>query len=290
MALTVKSRKALRTGRVTASQANRIARHFGVTLDLSNDIELAGKWKHGWIPLDAVAAAVKAKRYHGGPDGREVRGKGRGGSLVESMRRPSGGRSKGAPPAAKVTHERYGDNLYRVSKPAGSDGLASYRLVNGRSHAEGAGPRRESHISAESLQDGRTKLTDSRTGESVKAVHLASFHDQGHTITGVRGGLMHTRDDSGKSHVYDPATGRAAVSPATRRAQEVAQDRTRRLHNAQVAEDERLIGSKGITSAPDSVLKGLVDISGNPAVTKAARHELGQRGYKEVRPGKWQKQ
>lgn len=29
-------------------------------------IDLAGKWRHNWIPLDAVAAAVKAKRYHGG--------------------------------------------------------------------------------------------------------------------------------------------------------------------------------------------------------------------------------
>jgi hypothetical protein len=28
-------------------------------------IDLAGKWKHGWIPLDAIAAAIKAKQMKG---------------------------------------------------------------------------------------------------------------------------------------------------------------------------------------------------------------------------------
>lgn len=51
---------------VRPAQALALAEAAGVTLDLANDLNLAGKWKHGWIPLDAVAAAVKAKRYHGG--------------------------------------------------------------------------------------------------------------------------------------------------------------------------------------------------------------------------------
>lgn len=86
---------------VPLATARRAARRAGVTLNLSaEDIALAGKWKHGWIPLDAVASAVKAKRYHGGGgEGRTVKGKGRAGSAVESRREPSRGRSKVRPPA-----------------------------------------------------------------------------------------------------------------------------------------------------------------------------------------------
>jgi len=318
----VKSRQAIRIGRVTAAQALRIARRFGVILDLSNDIELAGHWKHGWIPLDAVAAAVKAKRYKGG-DGREVRGKGRGGSVVESMRRSSVGRSKAGPPKSErvplTAFEHRNDVFRRAGLPEQRSGesrashaarVAAVRDERGKkAHAEFterqkkadawllgsrqsalAGPRRAPHISAQQVAGGRHRLTDSRSGESVTAVHLASFHSQGHTITGVRGGLMHTRDDYGKRHSYDPATGRAAVTtPATRRAQQVvAQDRTRRLQNAQVAKDEarqlrNLTGLEGYRTNDLRKLHGMATV---PEGTRAKiADELQRRGYVKTGSG-----
>lgn len=196
--MAVKSRQAIRTGRVTVSQALRLARRFGVTLDLSNDIELAGHWKHGWIPLDAVAAAVKAKRYKGG-DGREVRGKGRGGSLVESMRRPSVGRTK-----------------VKVGQPDRRPS-ARWRPAN-----NGSGKRMHFLISSdESLPvDKRYHY-----GSDGRLVRFAS-----HEAAQRAADRLHA-----KGHFPGMAP---SGEPAVRRSQQVAQDRHRRLENARVAKDE----------------------------------------------------
>lgn len=442
--MAVKSRQALRTGPVTASQALRIGRRFGVTLDLSNDIELAGKWKHGWIPLDAVAAAVKAKRYHGGATheltthsgsihvrnvrddannrnmsvatvvkdhrqgvtnlhapganvwvaraqvhplsggGGEVRGKGRGGSLVESMRRPSSGRSKAAIPAERrqrtgvpaanlkpgdsYEHTPGGTRVHILSgpKPAedrfgrgmieyqarredtGATGAVQFgpggkvfghrpaslnraqqvaqerhrRIENARvardegAALKGAGaPRRESHISAKQLANGRTKLTDRHSGESVSAVHVASLHDQGHTIEGVRLGLVHTHDDYGKSHAYDPSTGRAVdmagvasrlngaelkrISermPNTAEGRAAKAELVRRSGPAApparmgISSPEKAAFEMGVANTPAGILEVLANRSPqfHRTIHNEAIAELRRRGYVETKKG-WRK-
>jgi hypothetical protein len=62
-------------------------------------LDLAGRWKHGWVPLDATALAVKMKRKPGSGSGgsRRPAGKGRGniaGTLAASGRKESLGRRK----------------------------------------------------------------------------------------------------------------------------------------------------------------------------------------------------
>lgn len=100
-------------GKLVANHpTDRKAREHADRLNLADDcgltLDLAGKWKHGWIPLDAVAALVKAKKYHGGPGGdggspgkiptgkNRRLGKGRAGEAVMASRGLMGGRVKGA--------------------------------------------------------------------------------------------------------------------------------------------------------------------------------------------------
>lgn len=68
--------------KLTAAQAEMVYDLAMATGD-AEVMDLAGKWRHGWIPLDAVAVAVKAKRYHGGGESApKVSGPGRGKSRV----------------------------------------------------------------------------------------------------------------------------------------------------------------------------------------------------------------
>lgn len=170
----------------------------------------SGKRMHFLISSDESLPVEH--RYHYGSDGRLVRFASHEAAQKAADRLHAKGHFPGQAPAGKPAVRRAQEvaqdrtRQLRNAQVAKDEGAAL--------QGEG-GPRRESHISAKQLTDGRTKLTDSRSGESVNAVHLASFHSQGHTITGVRGGLMHTRDDSGVDRSYDPATGRAAVSRET---------------------------------------------------------------------------
>lgn len=93
--------------------ALRLAARHG--LDLAEfhtgvlELAMSGaKWKHGWIPINAIAAAIKAKqmhhagghggaapKLHAGKAGRGSKGKGRGSAGLAAARNlPSGGRSK----------------------------------------------------------------------------------------------------------------------------------------------------------------------------------------------------
>lgn len=246
--MAVKNRQAIRTGRVTAAQALRLARRFGVTLDLSNDIELAGKWKHGWIPLDAVAAAVKAKRYKGG-DGREVRGKGRGGSVVESMRRPSVGRTKvkvGEPEHARSARWEPGNN---------GSGKRHYFLI--------------------------------ASNEKLPIEHRYHYGSDGRLVRFASHEAAQRAAD--RLHAKGHFPGRTpAGEPAVRRAQQVAQDRTRRLQNAQVAKDEahglrNLTGLEGYRTNDLRKLHGMATV---PEGTRAKiADELQRRGYVKTGSG-----
>jgi hypothetical protein len=118
-------------------------------------IELAGKWKHNWIPLDAIAAAIKAKRMKGdgvrrsGADTGVIRAAGKtrfdpkGAAAHTAL--TSGARGKTRPPArAAVTQAKaearrasqHASDLYdrRVGSRAESAATREHLLEVARAH------------------------------------------------------------------------------------------------------------------------------------------------------------
>lgn len=292
---------------VPLATARKAARRAGVALNLSvEDIALAGKWKHGWIPLDAVASAVKAKRYHGGGgEGRTVKGKGRAGSAVESRREPSRGRTKvkvGAPErATSVPTHRWqpfnNGNKKRIwflgsrdeSLPVeqryhtGGDGrtvrFASYESAQraaDRLHAKGhfpgsvvrpADPAVEAERAATRAKDAARQSDEARlikeTGSHDPKVWLAHRQEQ----TRLAGMNFTEREKAG----VNPRTKYSAKSAATERAQQTAQDRTRRVEAAR--------GEPKLADLSEADLQSLISRYGEKSVqADAARAEMLRRG------------
>lgn len=239
---------------ISREHALKLAAEAGVTIDLSNaDIDLAGRWKHGWIPLDAVAALVKAKKYHGGSEGR---------SEKDRALRTVGARSKGR--AGKAVMDSRRQSLGRTKVGRGK-----------------VPERREARLAGIASAVERGEISTRRADKLAAAAGgaLPTGHADGGKLTAVKSVSVMPANRATVHQFPKPA-----VSPATRRAQDHAIDRSRTIQNRHVQEQERAERGLG-TKTPDFDNPNRAKAKGELPPDSAFDVEKGGTGWHAVRKG-----
>lgn len=272
-------------------------------IDLGRD---GAKWRHGWLPLNGIAAAIKAKKYHGGGGKASLpSGKSRinVGANAEHAMAPKGKARATAAQRARAEAARR-----PTMTPPGAytpEKGAKYRERMAGRTGEGSAARKDAMRESGALNDG--KPASGKTDEAIRAM----TEDQLSQI--VRGRTNHSFRQMATARAELQRRNRAAEtanaerlkggsraeaakaelaskprSQALHNAQQVAQDRYRANEAKRVQAEERLAAMTAIDFGhplkghSEVTLRSLADGDGKYA--SHARSELASRGIGDGTP------